>query len=101
LFRSSANDSTLPKRPILPLRLPPLNVEGAALPDPAGIAVFTRSSRFVEAKISPGGAYLAAIRLEGGKRYRRAQACIAGLQREQSEGARAAHPRQAGQASAH
>ena len=44
------------------------NVEGAALPDPAGIAVFTRSSRFVEAKISPGGTYLAAIRLEGGKR---------------------------------
>jgi dipeptidyl aminopeptidase/acylaminoacyl peptidase len=44
------------------------NVEGAAPPDPTGIAVFTRHSRFVEAKISPGGTYLAAIRLEGGKR---------------------------------
>jgi dipeptidyl aminopeptidase/acylaminoacyl peptidase len=44
------------------------NLEGVAPPDPVGIAAFTRSNRFVEAKISPGGSYLAAIRLEGGKR---------------------------------
>jgi hypothetical protein len=36
--------------------------------DPTGIAAFTRHSRFLEAKISPNGSYLAAISLERGKR---------------------------------
>jgi dienelactone hydrolase len=35
---------------------------------PAGISAFTRHSRFIDAKISPGGSYLAAISTEGGKR---------------------------------
>jgi dipeptidyl aminopeptidase/acylaminoacyl peptidase len=40
----------------------------AAEPDPAGVAVFTRNNRFIDAKISPGGKYFAAISTEGGKR---------------------------------
>jgi hypothetical protein len=35
---------------------------------PSGIAAFTRHSRFVDAKISPKGTYLAAISTEQGKR---------------------------------
>lgn len=38
-------------------------------PAPSGIAAFTRHSRFVDAKISPKGTYLAAISTEGGKRW--------------------------------
>ncbi|HET8539390.1 MAG TPA: alpha/beta fold hydrolase [Anaeromyxobacter sp.] len=37
-------------------------------PAPAGIARFTRHARFVEAKISPKGTYLAAITQEAGRR---------------------------------
>ncbi len=40
----------------------------ARAPEPKGIAAFTRHSRFVDAKISPKGTYLAAITAEGGKR---------------------------------
>src|SRR5437879_5766946 len=36
--------------------------------EPQGLAAFTRHSRFVDAKISPNGRYLAAISVEGGKR---------------------------------
>jgi dipeptidyl aminopeptidase/acylaminoacyl peptidase len=35
---------------------------------PAGIAIYSRHSQFVEAKISPKGTYLAAISVEGGQR---------------------------------
>jgi dipeptidyl aminopeptidase/acylaminoacyl peptidase len=40
----------------------------AAEADPAGVAAFSRNSRFIDAKISPGGKYFAAISTEGGKR---------------------------------
>jgi hypothetical protein len=40
----------------------------AAAAEPQGIAAFTRHSRFVDAKISPNGTYLAAISVEGGRR---------------------------------
>src|SRR5258708_30686534 len=36
---------------------------------PNGIAAFTRHNRFVDAKISPKGTYLAGISTEGGKRW--------------------------------
>src|SRR5205807_4970994 len=35
---------------------------------PVGIQVFSRHAQFTEARISPGGSYLAAIRLDEGKR---------------------------------
>jgi len=41
---------------------------GAGAAAPKGPAAFTRHARFVEAKISPKGTYLAAIENEGGKR---------------------------------
>lgn len=37
-------------------------------PVPTGLEVFTRHSRFVDARISPGGSYLAAVSTDGGKR---------------------------------
>ena len=40
----------------------------SAATTPTGIAAFARHSRFVDAKISPKGTYLAAISTEGGKR---------------------------------
>lgn len=35
---------------------------------PVGLEIFTRHSRFVDARISPGGRYLAAIATDGGRR---------------------------------
>ncbi len=42
--------------------------EVAGAPPPSGVAAFSRHSRFVEAKISPKGTYLAAISQEDGRR---------------------------------
>jgi len=42
--------------------------EGNPPAEPAGIAAFSRHARFVEAKISPKGSYLAVIATEQGKR---------------------------------
>jgi len=36
--------------------------------EPTGVVAFTRHSRFVDAKISPKGTYLAAVTTEGGRR---------------------------------
>jgi dipeptidyl aminopeptidase/acylaminoacyl peptidase len=46
----------------------PLAAAVEPVPAPAGISRFTRHPRFVEAKLSPEGTYLAAISLERGKR---------------------------------
>ncbi len=40
----------------------------AAEPAPTGLAVFTRRDHAVDVRISPGGTYLAAVSMDGGRR---------------------------------
>ncbi len=54
-----------------PAAAPPAKAAAKAPPapvEPSGIAAFTRHARFVDARISPKGTYLAAVSVEGGKR---------------------------------